>query len=718
MNKNKIRGKRVRTFALMVALVISTISAISPITHVAAIALETYTITFEANGGTGTMDSVDFMGNETYEIPYCQFTPPAGKRFKAWAVGSADGTTAEVGDVLTRSTTLYALWEDIPANIVASVRLGDKGEIMYYSTWARAVNYANTADLGTTAYVTMLRDITSSNFTNVISDWNIRTADGNNPCTLSIATGASNSKWLFYIGTSSDAGTLTIESGIYENNTLFSNTSLCAKTINVVNGSVTVNGGTIHCSTGNALSVTDGQKAYLNHANTTLKSASEIYATIVDRGYLTIDGANIEATQGHALSVYETGETTINGADTILKNTSSANDAVYNTGHLTINNGTFTSKQKGAMFISGAGQTTIHNGTFNSDNSAYATIEVWDALEGDESTALVIQGGTITNSHSEGIAIGNYTNRLVKINGGSYTGGIRSICPIDGNGYLGHSLSIEYDSKNNGSYLPADLSLGQLVVKNANNTQYFGLCTSCHSPWHLVADSDKANLVATNRYPIVFNSMNNDQSTTYYATANGQAVSDSYLGEGKSNLVLERKGYLFGGWYNKDYTQQIIDASGNIQPLTSYTDTSGNWKRLDQIPVLYARWISLEPQIYTIIIKNDGNGTATADKENASSGTLVTLSATPKEGYQFKEWQVVSGQVVITNQTFTMPTENVIVKAIFEKKQAVAATKKIKQNADSKKTKTGDQTSFLSWVNLMILSFAGIVILKKNKADE
>ena len=67
------------------------------------------------------------------------------------------------------------------------------------------------------------------------------------------------------------------------------------------------------------------------------------------------------------------------------------------------------------------------------------------------------------------------------------------------------------------------------------------------------------------------------------------------------------------------------------------------------------------------VISPDGNGTASASPDKAVAGTEITLTATPKDGYRFKEWQVVSpAGLVITNNKFTMPDSNVEVKAIFE----------------------------------------------------
>ena len=75
----------------------------------------------------------------------------------------------------------------------------------------------------------------------------------------------------------------------------------------------------------------------------------------------------------------------------------------------------------------------------------------------------------------------------------------------------------------------------------------------------------------------------------------------------------------------------------------------------------------ITPSTYTVTVSNDGNGTGTATPSTAATGTEITLTAMPKEGYHFKEWQVISGGVTIKDNKFTMPNDNVEVKAIFEK---------------------------------------------------
>ena len=80
------------------------------------------------------------------------------------------------------------------------------------------------------------------------------------------------------------------------------------------------------------------------------------------------------------------------------------------------------------------------------------------------------------------------------------------------------------------------------------------------------------------------------------------------------------------------------------------------------------------PTEFTITVKTDGNGTASASPDKAVAGTEIRLTATPNTGYHFKEWQVISGGVAIKDDKFLMPNDNVEVKAIFEKDAPPAPT--------------------------------------------
>ena len=78
----------------------------------------TYTVSFAANGGTGTMADVTGISGE-YTLPANGFTAPAGKQFKAWSVG---GVEKAVGDkiTVTANTTVNAVWEAIEYNVTVT----------------------------------------------------------------------------------------------------------------------------------------------------------------------------------------------------------------------------------------------------------------------------------------------------------------------------------------------------------------------------------------------------------------------------------------------------------------------------------------------------------------------------------------------------------------------------------------------------------------------
>ena len=78
----------------------------------------TYTVSFDANGGTGTMADVTGISGE-YTLPANGFTAPAGKQFKAWSVG---GVEKAAGDkiTVTANTTVTAVWEAIEYNVTVT----------------------------------------------------------------------------------------------------------------------------------------------------------------------------------------------------------------------------------------------------------------------------------------------------------------------------------------------------------------------------------------------------------------------------------------------------------------------------------------------------------------------------------------------------------------------------------------------------------------------
>lgn len=76
--------------------------------------LEYYTVSFDSNGGEGSMSQVQVIAGKNFLLPGCGFTAPENKVFSGWAVriGTEFSETVNPGDsyALGDDTTFYAIW--------------------------------------------------------------------------------------------------------------------------------------------------------------------------------------------------------------------------------------------------------------------------------------------------------------------------------------------------------------------------------------------------------------------------------------------------------------------------------------------------------------------------------------------------------------------------------------------------------------------------------
>ncbi|MBR6801159.1 MAG: hypothetical protein IKM61_05375, partial [Eubacteriaceae bacterium] len=91
----------------------------------------TYEITFDANGGTGTMESVKVEFGKDFTVPECGFTAPEGKEFKVWhildGVEYNPGETINITDTSVTFICLSAVWtpKETPGPGEETYLLGD-----------------------------------------------------------------------------------------------------------------------------------------------------------------------------------------------------------------------------------------------------------------------------------------------------------------------------------------------------------------------------------------------------------------------------------------------------------------------------------------------------------------------------------------------------------------------------------------------------------------
>ena len=157
--------------------------------------------------------------------------------------------------------------------------------------------------------------------------------------------------------------------------------------------------------------------------------------------------------------------------------------------------------------------------------------------------------------------------------------------------------------------------------------------------------------------------------TTYTVTVgndgNGTGTATPSTAAAGTTITLTatpNKGYHFKEW-------QVISGGVTIKDDKFLMPDSNV-----EVSAIFEKDAPPVPTEFTITVKTDGNGTASASHAKAVVGTEIRLTATPKEGYHFKEWQVISGNVTIKDNKFTMPDTNVAIKAIFEEDAPPAPT--------------------------------------------
>ena len=152
----------------------------------------------------------------------------------------------------------------------------------------------------------------------------------------------------------------------------------------------------------------------------------------------------------------------------------------------------------------------------------------------------------------------------------------------------------------------------------------------------------------------------------------GEAYSQTLTATGTAPITWSIDGGLPAGLSLNADTGEISGtptAEGTATFTVKATNSAGSNTKELSITITKAA-----PAEHTITVTTEGGGTASASSAKAVVGTEIRLTAKPDEGYRFKEWEVMSGNVTIKDDKFLMPDSNVEVKAIFEEDAPPAPT--------------------------------------------
>ena len=541
------------------------------------------TITFNAGGGSGSMEPVTVKAETNYILPACGFTAPTDQEFKAWEIG---GTEYKVGDSYTvnRNTEIKALWEN-------SV-------------------------------------ITPTTYTVTVSN------DGNGTGTASPSTAAAGT-------------TITL--------TATPNKDYHFKEWQVMSGGVTIKDNKFTMPNDNV-----EVKAVFEED---VPAPTEFTITMKTDGNGTASASHAKAIVGTEITLTATPKTgyhfkewqIISGSVTIKDDKFTMPDSEVEIKAIFEEDAPPVPTDPAKPNISVTG-TYTYNGSVHT-----ATVSGYDP------TTMDISGNTATDA-------GDYTVRVTSKTGKWADGSTDAVTAA-------WSIGKATQEAPNGLIGVAPTTEGGSDGKISGVTDKMEYRMADGSIYTACSGTEIENLSAGN-YFVRYAEDNN-----HFAGPDAEVT----VGEGKplADFTITFNGNGGSGSMEpvtvKAGTNYILPACGFTAPADQEFKAweiggaeykVGDSYTVDRDTEIKALWENsvITPTTYTVTVSNDGNGTGTATPSTAATGTEITLTAMPKEGYRFKEWQVISGNVTIKDGKFLMPNDNVEVKAIFEEDTPPAPT--------------------------------------------
>ena len=624
-----------------------------------------HTVTFDANGGsepeelpeevTSAMPAKKILHGSEYSLPECEFIAPENQQFKAWQI---DGTEYPVNApvAVTADITVKALWEDAPpAPAEYTVTVTTEGNGTASASPAKAVageeiTLTATPDGG---YRFKEWEVISGGVT--IKDDKFTMPDGNVEIKAIFEEDAPPVPTEFTITvTSGGNGTASAShakavAGTEIRLTATPKTGYHFKEWEVISGGVTIKDDKFLMPNDNVEvkaifekdappAPTDPAKPSISVIGTYTYNGSEHTATVI--GY---DSATMDITGNTAT---DAGDYTVSVTSQTGKWADGSTDAV--TAAWSIGKAT----QEAPTGLIGVAPTTVGG----SDGKISGVTDKMEYRMAGERSYTACSGTEIDN-----LSAGNYFVRYAEDNNHFASsdaavtvgeGASLADCTItfNGNGGSGNVDSVTVKAGTNyilpacGFTAPTDQ---EFKVWEIGGTEYkVGDSYTVNGDTEIKALWENSVITPTTYTVTVGNDGNGTGTATPSTAAAGTEIRLS---------ATPKTGYHFKEW-------QVISGGVTIKD-DKFLMPNDNV----EVKAIFEEDAPPVPTEFTITVKTDGNGTASASLAKAAAGTEITLTATPKEGYHFKEWEVISGGVTIKDDKFLMPNDNVEVKAIFEK---------------------------------------------------
>lgn len=402
------------------------------------------------------------------------------------------------------------------------------------------------------------------------------------------------------------------------------------------------------------------------------KTISDKDITIVGNGYpviATVGTSGGETAIGISLSntklTLDNVDMTVNGTEWTANNSNAgqAFDVKNNGSALNIVNGSHLTLQnlQTAFVLSGKVTDRGEIGEINIEDSAVTITNIdGNASNGGDWT---VSGSTISytniGSHALSVETATINSSDVAVNGSG-------LC-----GIMGADISII-----NGSIVTVTGSGSQLPQESqwAPNSDAYNYAVELKKNGKLTVEDSILTLSGNvNDDGVAIDNIFVSAGTTT-DTANGTVNAGFVVAEGSDQLVvrmmdgnvqysnqtvtkgdsvylptLSKSGYTFTGW--RVNNSNTIVKGGESYPITANTTFTAVWNMI------------MIPDTYDIAVDQPAHGTVDVSFSNASQGSVITVTATPDEGYELV-YITVDGEPISGN-SFVMPDHAVEVSALF-----------------------------------------------------
>lgn len=161
----------------------------------------------------------------------------------------------------------------------------------------------------------------------------------------------------------------------------------------------------------------------------------------------------------------------------------------------------------------------------------------------------------------------------------------------------------------------------------------------------MYAPAAAANISAANNLVVLAQDVDSDASATVAAAAAAYR---------KGVFIAGKVLYLDSSEYKAITAAHAVVLRGQNIELAPMDDWSESEVTADNTKTV------------SVTVTNDGHGTGSASPASGTKGTEVTLTATPASNYALDYWEVVSGDVTVESNKFTIGDSAVTVKAHFK----------------------------------------------------